>query len=86
MDDDQSFERQQGMDERVFPGELWLLYQATGSHTWLTAGAELDGARWPYKPRRVTRVDPTDIGFNRRDELWQRIPADGRDKLQKTCS
>jgi unsaturated chondroitin disaccharide hydrolase len=52
----------QGWTSGFFPGELWLLYQATGSQQWLTAAQQ-----WTVplasQASSVTRVDPTDIGF-----------------------
>jgi unsaturated chondroitin disaccharide hydrolase len=51
-----------GWTSGFFPGELWLLYQATGSHTWLTA-AQNWTAPLASQASSVTRVDPTDIGF-----------------------
>ena len=45
-----------------FPGELWLLYQATGSQQWLTAAQQWT-APLASQASSVTRVDPTDIGF-----------------------
>ena len=53
-----------GWTTGFFPGELWLLYQATGSTQWLTAAqtwtAPLLSQTSPGSP---SRVDPTDIGF-----------------------
>jgi unsaturated chondroitin disaccharide hydrolase len=51
-----------GWTSGFFPGELWLLYQATGQQQWETAAVQ-----WT-KPlasqaSNVSRVDPTDIGF-----------------------
>jgi unsaturated chondroitin disaccharide hydrolase len=51
-----------GWTSGFFPGELWLLYQATGSRTWLTA-AQNWTAPLASQASSVTRVDPTDIGF-----------------------
>ena len=54
----------EGWTTGFFPGELWLLYQATGSTQWLTAAqtwtAPLLSQTSPGSP---SRVDPTDIGF-----------------------
>jgi unsaturated chondroitin disaccharide hydrolase len=52
----------QGWASGFFPGELWLLYQATGSTTWLNA-AERWTTPLASQASSVTRVDPTDIGF-----------------------
>lgn len=66
-----------GWTSGFFPGELWLLYQATGSQQWLKAAQT-----WtlPLAPQASTvrPDDPTDIGLHRRHEFWQRIPADRR--------
>jgi unsaturated chondroitin disaccharide hydrolase len=44
----------QGWTTGFFPGQLWLLYQATGSPQWTA----------PLAPQAsAPRVDPTDIGF-----------------------
>ena len=51
-----------GWTTGFFPGELWLLYQATGSNTWLTA-AQTWTTPLASQASNVTRVDPTDIGF-----------------------
>ena len=42
-----------------FPGELWLLYQATGSTQWLNAAKAWTAPLAAANPT----VDPTDIGF-----------------------
>jgi unsaturated chondroitin disaccharide hydrolase len=54
----------QGWTTGFFPGQLWLLYQATGSQQWLTA-AQNWTAPLASQASLVTspRVDPTDIGF-----------------------
>ena len=53
-----------GWTSGFFPGELWLLYQATASTQWETAAkawtAPLLSQTSPGSP---SRVDPTDIGF-----------------------
>jgi unsaturated chondroitin disaccharide hydrolase len=53
-----------GWTTGFFPGELWLLYQATEQQQWLTAAttwtAPLLSQTSPGSP---SRVDPTDIGF-----------------------
>jgi unsaturated chondroitin disaccharide hydrolase len=42
-----------------FPGELWLLYQATGSQQWLTAAQN-----WTAPlASQATRTDTADVGF-----------------------
>jgi unsaturated chondroitin disaccharide hydrolase len=51
-----------GWTTGFFPGELWLLYQATGSTQWLTA-AKTWTAPLASQASNVSRVDPTDIGF-----------------------
>ncbi len=61
MDDDESFERKPGMDNGFFPGQLWLLYQATGSPQWLAAARQWTA---PLASQAGGRpIDPTDIGF-----------------------
>ena len=52
----------QGWTSGFFPGQLWLLYQATGSKQWLTAAQQWT-APLASQASSVTRVDPTDIGF-----------------------
>ena len=52
----------QGWTSGFFPGQLWLLYQATGSQQWLTA-AQAWTAPLASQASSVDRVDPTDIGF-----------------------
>ena len=50
-----------GWTSGFFPGQLWLLYQATGSPQWLA-----DAREWtaPLASQATApRVDPTDIGF-----------------------
>ena len=50
-----------GWTSGFFPGQLWLLYQATGSPQWLA-----DAREWtaPLASQAMGRpVDPTDIGF-----------------------
>jgi unsaturated chondroitin disaccharide hydrolase len=51
-----------GWTSGFFPGELWLLYQATGSTQWLTA-AQTWTAPLLSQTSPGSRVDPTDIGF-----------------------
>ncbi len=51
----------QGWTSGFFPGQLWLLYQATGSPQWLAAARQWTA---PLAPQAsAPRVDPTDIGF-----------------------
>jgi unsaturated chondroitin disaccharide hydrolase len=51
----------QGWTTGFFPGQLWLLYQATGSPQWLAAAREWTA---PLASQASGRpVDPTDIGF-----------------------
>ena len=51
----------QGWTTGFFPGQLWLLYQATGSQQWLTAAQAWTA---PLAPQAGGRpIDPTDIGF-----------------------
>lgn len=45
-----------GWTSGFFPGELWLLYQATGSHTWLTA------AQTWTAPEGASRTEGAKIG------------------------
>ena len=52
----------QGWASGFFPGELWLLYQATGSTQWLDK-AQTWTTPLASQASSVTRVDPTDIGF-----------------------
>lgn len=53
-----------GWASGFFPGELWLLYQATGSPQWLAA-ARAWTAPLASQASLVSqpRVDPTDVGF-----------------------
>ena len=61
VDDDQSFGRSRGWTSGFFPGQLWLLYQATGSQQWLTAAQAWTA---PLASQANGRpMDPTDIGF-----------------------
>ena len=51
----------QGWTTGFFPGQLWLLYQATGSQQWLTAAQAWTA---PLASQAGGRpIDPTDIGF-----------------------
>ena len=51
----------QGWTSGFFPGQLWLLYQATGSQQWLTAAQAWTA---PLASQAGGRpFDPTDIGF-----------------------
>ena len=51
----------QGWTTGFFPGQLWLLYQATGSKKWLDAAQAWTA---PLKSQAGGRpFDPTDIGF-----------------------
>ena len=51
----------QGWTTGFFPGQLWLLYQATGSQQWLTAAQAWTA---PLASQATApRIDPTDIGF-----------------------
>ncbi len=51
----------QGWTTGFFPGQLWLLYQATGSQQWLTAAQAWTA---PLASQANGRpIDPTDIGF-----------------------
>ena len=51
----------QGWTSGFFPGQLWLLYQATGSQQWLTAAQNWTA---PLASQANGRpFDPTDIGF-----------------------
>jgi unsaturated chondroitin disaccharide hydrolase len=52
----------QGWTSGFFPGQLWLLYQATGSPQWLAAARQWT-APLASQASSVTRIDPTDIGF-----------------------
>ena len=54
----------QGWTTGFFPGQLWLLYQATGSPQWLAAARQWT-APLASQASLVTgpRPDPTDIGF-----------------------
>jgi unsaturated chondroitin disaccharide hydrolase len=51
-----------GWTSGFFPGQLWLLYQATGSPQWLAAAREWT-APLASQASSITRPDPTDIGF-----------------------
>jgi unsaturated chondroitin disaccharide hydrolase len=51
----------QGWTSGFFPGQLWLLYQATGSKKWLDAAQAWTA---PLASQAMGRpFDPTDIGF-----------------------
>jgi unsaturated chondroitin disaccharide hydrolase len=53
-----------GWTTGFFPGELWLLYQATGLTQWKTAAVEWTTPLAPYASLITNpRVDPTDVGF-----------------------
>jgi unsaturated chondroitin disaccharide hydrolase len=54
----------QGWTTGFFPGQLWLLYQATGSPQWLAAARQWT-APLASQASLITgpRPDPTDIGF-----------------------
>jgi len=51
----------QGWTTGFFPGQLWLLYQATGSTQWLAAARQWTAPL--ASQASAPRVDPTDIGF-----------------------
>ena len=51
-----------GWTSGFFPGELWLLYQATGSNTWATA-ANTWTIPLESQASTIRPADPTDIGF-----------------------
>ncbi len=51
----------QGWTTGFFPGQLWLLYQATGSPQWLAAAQQWTAPL--ASQASAPRVDPTDIGF-----------------------
>jgi unsaturated chondroitin disaccharide hydrolase len=51
----------QGWTTGFFPGQLWLLYQATGSPQWLAAAREWTAPL--ASQASAPRIDPTDIGF-----------------------
>jgi unsaturated chondroitin disaccharide hydrolase len=54
----------QGWTTGFFPGQLWLLYQATGSTKWLDAARAWTAPLAPYASLTThPRPDPTDIGF-----------------------
>jgi unsaturated chondroitin disaccharide hydrolase len=54
----------QGWTTGFFPGQLWLLYQATGSTKWLDAAQAWTAPLAPYASLTThPRPDPTDIGF-----------------------
>jgi len=57
-----------GWTSGFFPGELWLLYQATGQQQWATAATTWTTplaaqATFPPPSPTTPRMDPTDIGF-----------------------
>jgi unsaturated chondroitin disaccharide hydrolase len=53
-----------GWTSGFFPGELWLLYQATGSNQWLEAAQQWTAPLASQSSLTAEpRVDPTDIGF-----------------------
>ena len=62
MDDSQSFDEGSGWASGFFPGELWLLYQATGSQYWSTE-AQTWTAPLESQATTIRPADPTDIGF-----------------------
>jgi unsaturated chondroitin disaccharide hydrolase len=51
-----------GWTTGFFPGEMWLLYQATGLTQWKTAAVAWT-TPLASQASNLTRVDPTDIGF-----------------------
>ncbi|MGB7973223.1 MAG: PEPxxWA-CTERM sorting domain-containing protein [Roseiarcus sp.] len=51
----------QGWTTGFFPGQLWLLYQATGSPQWLAAARQWTAPL--ASQASAPRIDPTDIGF-----------------------
>ncbi len=51
----------QGWTSGFFPGQLWLLYQATGSPQWLAAARQWTAPL--ASQASAPRIDPTDIGF-----------------------
>ena len=53
----------EGWTSGFFPGQLWLLYQATGSSEWLDVRRRRGLLRWRRRPWAAIPVDPTDIGF-----------------------
>ena len=54
----------EGWTTGFFPGQLWLLYQATGSTKWLDAAQAWTAPLAPYASLTAhPRPDPTDIGF-----------------------
>jgi unsaturated chondroitin disaccharide hydrolase len=54
----------EGWTTGFFPGQLWLLYQATGSTKWLDAAQAWTAPLAPYASLNThPRPDPTDIGF-----------------------
>ncbi len=54
----------QGWTTGFFPGQLWLLYQATGSQKWLDAAEAWTAPLAPYASLTANpRIDPTDVGF-----------------------
>ena len=54
----------EGWTTGFFPGQLWLLYQATGSTKWLDAAQAWTAPLAPYASLIThPRPDPTDIGF-----------------------
>jgi unsaturated chondroitin disaccharide hydrolase len=55
-------DRAHGWTSGFFPGELWLLYQATGSTAWRDA-AQAWTTPLASQASSVDRIDPTDIGF-----------------------
>jgi unsaturated chondroitin disaccharide hydrolase len=54
----------EGWTTGFFPGQLWLLYQATGSTKWLDAAQAWTAPLAPYASLTAhPRTDPTDVGF-----------------------
>lgn len=51
----------QGWTTGFFPGQLWLLYQATGAPQWLAAAQQWTAPL--ASQASAPRIDPTDIGF-----------------------
>ena len=82
MDDNNSFERKPGMDNRVFPGPTLASLSGDGVSAMARRRRRRGPLRWPRRPRWPPDR-PHGHRLHHRDEFRQRIPADGRPKLQE---
>ena len=84
VDDDESFERKPRMDKRVFPGPALASLSGDRVAEMARCGAGVD--RPTGHAGQGPPVRPHGHRLHHRDEFRQRIPADGRPKLQGRAS